>query len=65
MNSDSKKIIAEIEELRSIVQDLRTLSQGIPALDRNLIRIAASVRMLELNFVDPVIEGNWRSRATG
>jgi hypothetical protein len=52
MNSDIEKMTVEIKKLKSIVEDLRTLSQGIPALDRNLIRIAASVKMLELNFID-------------
>lgn len=53
MNSALKKMTTEIENLKSAVEALRTLSQGIPALDRNLARIAASVRMLELNFIEP------------
>ena len=57
MNSTIEKLSVEIKRLKSIVEDLRTLSQGIPALDRNLIRIAASVKMLELNFIDPSSEG--------
>ena len=57
MNSTIDKMSVEIKRLKSIVEDLRTLSQGIPALDRNLIRIAASVKMLELNFIDPSSEG--------
>lgn len=56
MNPAIEKITGEIEKLKSIVEDLRNLSQGIPALDRNLIRIAASVKMLELNFTDPGIK---------
>jgi hypothetical protein len=58
MNSAIEKVAEEIERLNAIVEDLRSLSQGIPALDRNLVRIAASVRMLELNFVDPAAEGS-------
>ena len=42
----------EIEKLKSIVEELRTVSQGIPALNRNLVRIAANIKMLELNFLD-------------
>ena len=53
MNSTIEKMSVEIKRLKSIVENLRTLSQGIPALDRNLVRISASVRMLELNFIDP------------
>ena len=58
MNSTIAKITVEIEKLKSIIEDLRSLSQGIPALDRNLVRIAASVKMLEINFVDPDSEDN-------
>ena len=53
MNSTIDKMSVEIKRLKSIVENLRTLSQGIPALDRNLVRISASVKMLELNFIDP------------
>ena len=53
MNSSIEKMTVEIKKLKSIVENLRTLSQGIPALDRNLVRISASVKMLELNFIDP------------
>ena len=62
MNSTIEKLSVEIKRLKSIVEDLRTLSQGIPALDRNLVRIAASVKMLELNFIDPGSEGDERVR---
>jgi hypothetical protein len=57
MNSTIDKMSVEIKRLKSIVENLRTLSQGIPALDRNLVRISASVKMLELNFIDPGSEG--------
>jgi len=53
MNSSIEKMTVEIKKLKSIVENLRTLSQGIPALDRTLVRISASVKMLELNFIDP------------
>lgn len=58
MNPAIEKISVEIEKLKSIVEDLRILSPKIPALDRNLTRIAASVKMLELNFIDPGVEGS-------
>ncbi len=57
MNSAIEKMTVEIEKLRSTIEELRTVSRGIPALDRNLVRISASVRMLELNFIDPGSEG--------
>lgn len=56
MNSDLEEMTVEIQKLKSIVDNLRGLSQGIPALDRSLIRISASVKMLEINFVDPGLE---------
>ena len=56
MENAFEKIVVEIEKLKSIVDNLRGLSQGIPALDRSLIRISASVKMLEINFVDPGLE---------
>ena len=58
MNSTVEKMTVEIKKLRSIVEDLRSLGQGIPALERNLARISASVKMLELNFSEPVSEDN-------
>jgi hypothetical protein len=57
MNSVIEKMAVEIEKLRSNVEELRTIGQGIPALDRNLARIAASIKMLELNFLDLGSEG--------
>lgn len=58
MESTIEKISREIEDLKSIVDDLRSLSQGIPTLDCNLNRIAASVKMLELNFTDLGVKGD-------
>ena len=57
MESTIDKIAGEIEKLKSTVDDLRRLSQGIPTLDCNLNRIAASIKMLELNFIDPGADG--------
>ena len=57
MDSAIKKMTVEIEKLKSIVEELRTVTQGIPALNRNLVRIAASIKMLELNFLDLGSEG--------
>ena len=64
MDSAIAKIAVEIEKLKSIIEDLRTLGQEIPALDRNLVRIAASVKMLELNFTDPGTELSLPVRTT-
>lgn len=51
-NAAIEKITAEIGKLKSIVDELKCLSHEIPALDRNLVRIASSIKMLELNFAD-------------
>lgn len=46
-------IIKEIDKLKAAVDSLRQLGSDVPALDRNLQRMSASIKMLELNFVDP------------
>ena len=58
MENAFEKIVVEIEKLKSIVDGLRNFNREIPALERNLIRISASVKMLELNFIDPASEGS-------
>ncbi len=58
MNSAIEKMTVEIKKLKASVEELRTVSHRIPALDRNLVRIAASIKMLELNFIDPASEGD-------
>jgi hypothetical protein len=54
MDSRIERLSIEIETLRKAVERLQKLGNDFPALDRNLQRISASVKMLELNFVDPV-----------
>jgi len=54
MDSRIERLSVEIETLRKAVERLQKLGSDLPALDRNLRRISASVKMLELNFVDPV-----------
>jgi hypothetical protein len=41
-----------IQRLRYTAEDLREKSGGIQAVDRNLDRILANVKMLELNISD-------------
>ena len=53
MNSTLEKISVEIGKLKSATSCLERYSEGLPALNRNLHRIAASIKMLEINFVDP------------
>ena len=49
----TEKISSEIKKLKTIVDRLKQRSDDSPALDRNLQRISANVKMLELNFIDP------------
>jgi hypothetical protein len=53
MQLEAEKIAQEIRNLKNAVGNLRRYSENLPALDRNLQRIAASIKMLELNFIDP------------
>ena len=46
-------IAKEINTIKTAVSSLRQLGKDVPALDRNLQRISASLKMLELNFIDP------------
>ncbi len=56
MNPPIDRISAGIEKLKTIVDDLKRSGADIPALDRNLVRITANIKMLELNFMDIDIE---------
>jgi uncharacterized protein YfkK (UPF0435 family) len=46
-------IAKEINTIKTAVSSLRQIGKDVPALDRNLQRISASLKMLELNFLDP------------
>ena len=56
MEATIEKISSEIEALKLSAQRLKAMSDDIPALNRNLVRVAASIKMLELNFVEPFKE---------
>ncbi len=47
-----KKIDTRIKTIKKAAQELRELSGGIPAVDRNASRILASTKMLEINISD-------------
>ncbi len=47
-----KKLDTRIKTIRKVAQELKILSKGIPAVDRNTERILASVKMLEINISD-------------
>jgi hypothetical protein len=47
-----RKIDTRIKLIKKAAQELKDLSGGIPAVDRNAVRILASVKMLEINISD-------------
>ncbi len=47
-----KKLDTRINAIKKAAQELRKLSGKIPAVDRNAVRILASVKMLEINISD-------------
>ena len=49
-----RKIDTQIKTIKKATQELKQLSGGIQAVDRNAERILASVKMLEINISDLV-----------
>jgi hypothetical protein len=49
---DLKKMDERIKELRSTAEEINRLGEGIEAVKRNVDRILASTRMLEINISD-------------
>lgn len=49
---EMKKIDTRIKTIKKAAQELKNLSGGIQAIDRNADRILASVKMLEINISD-------------
>jgi hypothetical protein len=47
-----KKLDTRIKTIRNAAQELKKLSGGTQAVDRNADRILASVKMLEINISD-------------
>ena len=47
-----KKIDTRIKVIKKAAEELKELSGGRPAVDRNAARILASVKMLEINISD-------------
>jgi len=46
------KMVKKISSIRRSAVELRNLSGGIEAVDRNVDRILSSVKMLEINISD-------------
>lgn len=51
---DVKLIANKIETLKRTATELKEVSGGIQAIDRNADRILASIKMLEINITDAV-----------
>ncbi len=47
-----KKLDTRIQAIRKAAEELKGLARRIPAVDRNAVRILASVKMLEINISD-------------
>jgi hypothetical protein len=47
-----KKLNTRIKTIKKAAQELKEISGGIQAVDRNAERILASVKMLEINISD-------------
>jgi hypothetical protein len=47
-----RKIDTRIKVIKKAAEELKELSAWIPAIDRNAVRILASVKMLEINISD-------------
>ena len=46
------EINIKVQQMKGCAEDLKGLGKEFPALDRNIIRILASLKMLELNVSD-------------
>lgn len=51
---DLQQIDSKIQLIKETAQELKALGGEIPAIDRNVSRILASLKMLEMNFSDLV-----------
>jgi CheY-like chemotaxis protein len=60
---DIKGMSSKIKSLRKTATELKSMSEGIQAVDRNVDRILANVRMLEIDVVEVAdILGKKKSR---
>jgi hypothetical protein len=51
---DIEEINARIQLLKKTAEDLNRIGEDFPALTRNIVRIMASIKMLEINVSDIV-----------
>lgn len=51
---DIKKMDTKIKEIRKAAEELQELGGDIEAVNKNLVRLLASTKMLELNISDAI-----------
>jgi len=51
-NIDLKELDGKIQLMKKTAQELKQMGEDFPALYRNINRILASIKMLELNISD-------------
>ncbi|MGD9321773.1 MAG: hypothetical protein PVH99_17505 [Desulfobacteraceae bacterium] len=49
---DLEGIDEKIQSMKETAQELKEMGKNIPAMDRNVLRILASIKMLEINISD-------------
>jgi len=49
---DLKEIDSKIQSMRKTAEELKQMGEDFPALYRNISRVLASIKMLELNVSD-------------
>jgi hypothetical protein len=54
---DPAVICAKIQTMKGVAEELQEMGEPIPAIARNMVRILASIRMLEINMCDLVEPG--------
>jgi hypothetical protein len=53
-----QKLSRKIQDLKKTAGDLRVMGAAIPAVERNALRIQATIKMLELNISDIMDPGS-------
>ena len=57
MSNNTDQLIAlknQIKQLKTTAEQLAGTGRDIPSVARNMSRVLASIKMLELGFVDPL-----------
>lgn len=51
---DINKLDEKIQAVTGLMEELKNMAEELPALNRNLVRLSASIKMLTLNFSEVV-----------